>query len=220
VRPRRPRSAAPPQPAPTLFSLLRKFIRYQALEHGRWPGLYVRTCQPRGEEYAEYLRRHGKLFSVGTGNCIQVSTDIVDPDYVRIGNDCIFSTCALIGHDASVSVLNRALGKNIDSVGKIDIKDNCFVGYGAIVLPGVTIGPNSIVAAGALVNRDVPPNTVVAGVPAKPLCGIEELAAKLEAKSDELPWRDLIEKRGPDYDPAFEPELIRARVRHMFGEGA
>lgn len=183
-------------------------------------GAYVRLCRPRGEEYAEFLRRHGGLFSVGTGNCIQISTDIVDPDYVRIGNDCIFSTCALIGHDASVSVLNKAFGKNIDSVGKVDIKDNCFVGYGAIVLPGVTIGPNSIVAAGAVVNRDVPPNTVVAGVPAKAICGIEQLAEKLEAKSDDLPWHDLIEKRGPDYDPAFEPELIRKRVRHMFGEGA
>jgi acetyltransferase-like isoleucine patch superfamily enzyme len=47
------------------------------------------------------------------------------------------------------------------------ILENCFIGAGAIVLPGVTIGPQSIVAAGAVVTKDVPPNTIVAGNPAK-----------------------------------------------------
>ncbi|MBC3787315.1 sugar O-acetyltransferase [Spirosoma utsteinense] len=49
----------------------------------------------------------------------------------------------------------------------IVIKRNAWIGAGATILPGVTIGENSIVAAGAVVSRDVPPNTVVAGVPAK-----------------------------------------------------
>ena len=47
------------------------------------------------------------------------------------------------------------------------IKRNAWIGAGATILPGVTIGENAIVAAGAVVSRDVPPNTVVAGVPAK-----------------------------------------------------
>lgn len=47
------------------------------------------------------------------------------------------------------------------------IKRNAWIGAGATILPGVTVGENSIVAAGAVVSRDVPPNTVVAGVPAK-----------------------------------------------------
>ena len=42
-----------------------------------------------------------------------------------------------------------------------------FIGAGATVLPGVTIGENAVVAAGAVVNKDVAPNTVVAGVPAR-----------------------------------------------------
>ena len=49
----------------------------------------------------------------------------------------------------------------------IVIKRNAWIGAGATILPGVTVGENSIVAAGAVVSRDVPPNTVVAGVPAK-----------------------------------------------------
>lgn len=47
------------------------------------------------------------------------------------------------------------------------IKRNAWIGAGATILPGVTVGENAVVAAGAVVNRDVPPNAVVAGVPAK-----------------------------------------------------
>jgi len=47
------------------------------------------------------------------------------------------------------------------------LKRNAWIGAGATILPGVTIGENSVVAAGALVNKDVPDNTVVAGIPAK-----------------------------------------------------
>ena len=47
------------------------------------------------------------------------------------------------------------------------IKRNVWIGAGATILPGVTIGENAVVAAGAVVSRDVPPNTVVAGIPAK-----------------------------------------------------
>jgi acetyltransferase-like isoleucine patch superfamily enzyme len=51
--------------------------------------------------------------------------------------------------------------------GKITIEDDTWVGTGVIILPGVTIGKMSIVAAGAVVTKDVPPYTIVAGVPAK-----------------------------------------------------
>lgn len=49
----------------------------------------------------------------------------------------------------------------------VRIKDNVWIGMGAVILKGVTIGENSVVAAGAIVTKDVPPNVVVAGNPAK-----------------------------------------------------
>ncbi|CAG5070677.1 Putative acetyltransferase [Dyadobacter sp. CECT 9623] len=52
-------------------------------------------------------------------------------------------------------------------LGAIIVKRNAWIGAGATILPGVTIGENAVVAAGAVVSRDVPPNTVVAGIPAK-----------------------------------------------------
>jgi len=49
----------------------------------------------------------------------------------------------------------------------VHVKRNAWIGAGATILPGVTVGENAVVAAGAVVSRDVPPNTVVGGVPAK-----------------------------------------------------
>jgi acetyltransferase-like isoleucine patch superfamily enzyme len=51
--------------------------------------------------------------------------------------------------------------------GHIHIRKNAWIGAGATILPGVTVGENAVVAAGAVVSKDVPANTVVGGVPAK-----------------------------------------------------
>jgi len=53
--------------------------------------------------------------------------------------------------------------------GKVIIEDGCDIGVGAIILPGVRIGEGSIIGAGSVVDKDVEPYTVVAGVPAKVL---------------------------------------------------
>lgn len=56
-----------------------------------------------------------------------------------------------------------------DKAGKVVLKKNCRVGTHSSIMPGVTIGENSIVGAYSFVTSDVPPNMTVAGVPAKPL---------------------------------------------------
>lgn len=53
------------------------------------------------------------------------------------------------------------------TTGKIHIKQNAWIGANATILQGVTIGKNSVVAAGSVVNKDVPDNTIVGGIPAK-----------------------------------------------------
>jgi len=51
--------------------------------------------------------------------------------------------------------------------GTVRLEEDCWIGAGAIIYPNITIGARSIVGAGAVVTKDVPPNTVVVGVPAK-----------------------------------------------------
>ncbi len=65
------------------------------------------------------------------------------------------------------------------------LKKNSTIGAGAMILPGVTVGENAVVAAGALVSKDVPPGMVVAGVPAKPLRPVAEMCAQRAEKAKE-----------------------------------
>lgn len=169
-------------------------------------------------EYGEFMRRHGGLYGVGNGVAMNTDVNITDPSYVRIGNNCTLSTCTLLGHDGVVRVLNNAYNKKLDSVGKIDIRDNSFVGHGAIVMPGVTIGPNSIVAAGSVITKDVPPGMIVGGVPAVVIGTVDDLVKKLEAKTDSYPWCELIKNREESFDPKMEPQLRRLRVKYFYGD--
>ena len=198
---------------PFLLNIIGKI----ALQYGKFPSLYRKLCQPNGAEYAEYLRRHGGFYQIGKDCSILPTTIFTDPAYVRIGNNVHFSSCSLIGHDGSIAMLNCAYGVKLDSVGKIDIRDNVFIGYNAIVLPNVTIGPNAIVAAGAVVTKNVAEGDIVAGVPAKPIGHIEDLVKKLQATTQTLPWADLINSREGSFDAAMESKLIELRVSHFYG---
>ena len=89
---------------------------------------------------------------------------------ITIGNNVTIAPQAyLLAHDASTK---RDLGYT--KIGRIDIKDNVFIGARALIMPGVTVGENSIVAAGSVVTKNVRPNTVVAGNPAKEIISKEE----------------------------------------------
>lgn len=195
---------------------LANWVRGVALRTGRLSGLYRRLCQPMGHEWAEYVRRHGGLHSMGHGCVVQMNVSFTDPRYVRLGNNVHLSGCTLFGHDGAVNMLNLAHGKNLDSVGKVDILDNVFVGHQAMVMPGVTIGPNAIVAAGSVVTRDVPEGVVVGGVPAKVIGQLKDYMARIEAETAALPWAHLLAQRSNALAPA-DAALDAARVQHFFG---
>jgi carbonic anhydrase/acetyltransferase-like protein (isoleucine patch superfamily) len=83
-------------------------------------------------------------------------------------------------------------------------------------MPRVTIGPNSIVAAGAVVTKDVLPGTVVGGNPAGIICTTQELLQRVEERSNSYPWIDLIRQREGTYDSTLKPELVRRRVAYSY----
>ena len=201
--------------------MIRNLIRKIAFKTGRLSSLYVRLCKPNGAEYAQYLRARKYLRAQGEHCSILSSTVFTDPGYVEIGNNVHFATCAVLGHDGSTAMLNRAYNVALEGTGPVRIKDNVFIGHEAVVMPNVSIGPNAIVAAGAVVTKDVPEGAVVGGVPASVIGSVEELVERRKAEAADLPWADLIAKRGTSgFNAAMEPELMTRRAAHFFGEKA
>jgi maltose O-acetyltransferase len=100
-------------------------------------------------------------------NVLIARTAVIDagfPYLIRIGDNCAIAEQVRIwAHDAATF---RFTGGHT-RLGKVEIKDNCFIGDRSTILPGVTIGPNVLVTAGSVVNKDIPPNSCVAGVPAR-----------------------------------------------------
>lgn len=129
---------------------------------------------------AEYFRKQGAR--VGKDNRIEIRSFGSEPFLIKIGNHCTIGTnVAFLTHDGGTWVFTEDV-PDLQKFGTIEIRDNCFLGSSAIVLRDVCIGPNSIVGAGAVVTKDVPPNVVVAGNPAEIICGIEEYREKVLKK--------------------------------------
>lgn len=106
-----------------------------------------------------------------------------EPYLIQIGNHVtIAAGTSFITHDGGVWIL-RSKYPDIDVFGSIRIEDNVFVGMNATLMPGVTIGHDSIVAAGSIVTRDVPPKSIVAGVPAKVIGSVDDYEKKMLAKA-------------------------------------
>lgn len=199
-----------------LNALMKRVLRHCAHRHGSLRGLYVRLCNPDGHEYSGYLKKWGRLHAMGDHCAINSGVVFTDPAYVSLGNNVHMADCTLIGHDGAVAMLYRATGARLESVGKIVINDNVFIGHGAIVLHGVTIGPNAIVAAGAVVVRDVAPGDIVGGVPARAISTVASFVSKLQRETDQLPWAQIIRDRDSGFDAVVEPELVRQRVMHFY----
>jgi acetyltransferase-like isoleucine patch superfamily enzyme len=104
-----------------------------------------------------------------------------EPYLITIGDRTrINKNVQFITHDGSLWVVRNLYPeyKDADLIKPIKVGSNVQIGSNAIILPGVTIGDNCIVGAGAVVTRDVPDNTVVAGVPARIIESLEEYVEK------------------------------------------
>ena len=106
----------------------------------------------------------GKNITVGENVFINACCHFQDHGGVTLGDGC------QIGHNVVFATLNHGLSpeeRPITYPAPIVLERNVWVGSNATILQGVTIGENAVVAAGAVVTRDVPANTIVGGVPAK-----------------------------------------------------
>lgn len=111
-----------------------------------------------------------------------------EPYLIKIGKRVTLTDrVQFITHDGGTWVFRRREEcKDINRYGSIEILNDSFIGIGSIILPGVKIGPNSVVAAGSVVTKDVPANTIFGGNPAKFICDIETYIKKCRKKTIKL----------------------------------
>jgi acetyltransferase-like isoleucine patch superfamily enzyme len=135
---------------------------------------------PYTDEYNSLLKE--LLGEMGEGSRVMPPTTVVRGQNVKIGKNVVVMTNSLfmsaggitIEDDVLVAANAQLISNNHDpeehqilTCKPVVLKRNCWIGAGATILPGVTVGENAIVGAGAVVTKDVEPNTVVGGIPAK-----------------------------------------------------
>ena len=129
----------------------------------------LRSCRPNSVDESfrlipPFYTDNGHNIRVGRNVFINHSCTIVDLDLVEIGDDVMIGpNVNLIAGGHPVPAAERRDGI---TAAPIRIENNVWIGAAAVILHGVTVGENSVVAAGAVVTKDVPPNTLVAGNPA------------------------------------------------------
>lgn len=109
-------------------------------------------------------------YNVQVGDDSQISNLVHVAGNTRIGRRVFIAAGVSMANDNS---FGRASAEPIRRDGPW-IDDDCRIGPGAVLLPGVHIGPRAIVGAGAVVSRDVAPDTLVMGVPARPVRTLDE----------------------------------------------
>jgi len=123
-----------------------------------------------------------------------------------IGDNCIIAPdVRFLNHDASPFIFGK-----FAKIGKIDIKENCFIGAGTILLPNLNIGPNAIVAAGSVVTKDVQPDTVVGGNPARELRKLKEIMEFHQNKMKENGTKTF---KSDDFYPKIYESSFQEQIR-------
>lgn len=143
----------------------------------------------RGDKRAAYAKKKELFAEIGKG--VKLSAEVpLYPQMVRIHDNVVMHrSVKLITHDRMNAFLSAIPGayqyKNKENLCPIEIMDNVYIGMDCIILGNVRIGPNAIINAGSVVVNDVPPNSIVAGIPAK-VVGQFDIYMKTRALLDKV----------------------------------
>ncbi len=115
---------------------------------------------------------------------------MVDDTHIYVGDNTMFGphvTVATAGHP----ILPELRQQNYQYNAPVRIGKNCWIGAGAIILPGVTIGDNVVIGAGSVVNKDIPGNVVAVGNPCRVLREIGKRDREIYFKDRHIPWDEI-----------------------------
>jgi acetyltransferase-like isoleucine patch superfamily enzyme len=128
------------------------------IELGRWSWL----------GHGTKIRCHEGLVSIGAKTVLGQECTISAYQHVSIGRECVIADrVMLIDFDHGIVEVDRPI--RLQGIYKRDVRvgHNVWIGYGACILRGVTVGDNAVIGSNSVVTKDVPPNAVVGGVPAR-----------------------------------------------------
>lgn len=134
---------------------------------------------------------YGKNIEIGEGSYINFNCNFVDDGKIIIGKKVMFGpavTIATVGHP-----INPKLREYMYT-DQVIIEDNCWIGGAVTICPGVTIGENSVIGAGSVVTKSIPPNSVAAGNPCKVIREINEHDMEYYYKDRKIDKEDLEEE--------------------------
>lgn len=140
-----------------------------------------RLALRNSKSYIKYLREQG--IKIGEGVIIRspqtTRIDLTRPSLVTIGNYVDMNmNFQILTHDWCSSVFRNYFHDFINSSGKVTIGNNIYFGTNVTILKGVSIGDNCIIGACSLVTKNIPNNSVAAGIPCKVICTLEEYYEK------------------------------------------
>ena len=126
--------------------------------------LFGKTVDESFRVFPPFYTDFGKNITVGKNVFINACCHFQDHGGVSLGDGC------QIGHNVVFATLNHGLApedRQTTYPAPITLGKNVWVGSNSTILQGVTVGDNAVIAAGAVVTKDVPENTIVGGVPAR-----------------------------------------------------
>lgn len=132
----------------------------------------------------------GKHVHFGKNIFANFNLTLVDDTHIYVGDNVMFApnvTIATASHPITPALREKALQYNLP----VHIGNNCWLGSGVIVLPGVTIGENTVVGAGSVVTKNLPANVVAVGNPARVLREINEHDKEFYYKDMKIDYNDL-----------------------------
>lgn len=158
----------------------------------RFFGMYLPLQSMRIAMYRKAGIRIGRVLEFGNYNWLSIQFR----NLIEIEDGALLAGYTqIISHSYLFNACPGEYGYEKNGFFPVVIKKGARIGMGVVILPGVTIGENSVIGAGAVVANDIPPNCVAAGVPAKPVRFFGSTNATSEdsaVKSAKKPWRHLM----------------------------